>query len=82
MWAMPAFIARAQASTSGTKMKFSRNLMPTSAIPAISPSSITSSASVPASSCRACELVDHVVLALDEGRGDRPASRGGSRRTS
>ena len=29
MWAIPAFIARAQASTSGTKMKFSRNLMPT-----------------------------------------------------
>ena len=29
MWAMPAFMARAQASTSGTKMKFWRNLMPT-----------------------------------------------------
>ena len=29
MCAMPAFMARAQASTSGTKMKFSRNLMPT-----------------------------------------------------
>ena len=50
MWRMPAFIARAQASTSGTKMKFSRNLMPTRAMPAMRPSSMTSSAEVPASS--------------------------------
>ena len=47
IWAMPTFIARAQASTSGTKIAFSRNLIPTSAIPAIRPSSITSSAKVP-----------------------------------
>ena len=50
MWAMPAFIARAHASTSGTKMKFSRNLMPTMPMPAMSPSSMISSASVPCSS--------------------------------
>ena len=49
MWAMPAFMARAQARTSGTKMKFSRNLTPTMPMPAISPSSITSSASIPSS---------------------------------
>ena len=47
---IPAFIARAQASTSGTKIKFSRNLIPTMPIPAINPSSITSSASIPSSS--------------------------------
>ena len=50
IWAMPAFIARAQASTSGTKMKFSRNLIPTMPMPAMSPSSMISSASVPSAS--------------------------------
>ncbi len=50
MCAIPAFMARAQASTSGTKMKFSRNLMPTMAMPAIRPSSMTSSAVCPSSS--------------------------------
>ena len=50
MCAMPAFIARAQASTSGTKMKFSRNLMPTTPMPAIRPSSMISSAVRPSSS--------------------------------
>ena len=50
IWAIPAFMARAQASTSGTKMKFSRNLIPTMPIPAISASSMISRASVPSSS--------------------------------
>ena len=53
IWAMPAFIARAHASTSGTKMKFSRNLMPTMPMPAISPSSMISSASMPSASALA-----------------------------
>ena len=50
MWVMPAFMARAQASTSGTKMKFWRNLTPTIAMPAIKPKSMTSSAFTPESS--------------------------------
>ena len=50
MCAMPAFMARAHASTSGTKMMFSRNLMPTIPMPAIRPSSMISTAVMPPSS--------------------------------
>ena len=39
MCAMPAFIALAATRTSGTKMMLSLNLMPTTAMPAIRPSS-------------------------------------------
>ena len=59
MCAIPAFIARAQASTSGTKMMFSRNLMPTTAMPAMRPSSMTSSAVRPSSS--ACRVSSSTV---------------------
>ena len=57
--AMPAFIARAQARTSGTKIKFSRNFMPTIAMPAIKPLSMTSEASM--LSARAWEVSSSTV---------------------
>ena len=53
MWAIPAFMARAATSTSGTNMMLSLNLTPTMAIPLMSPSSNTVFASKPSSSaCR------------------------------
>ena len=39
MWVIPAFMALAAISTSGTKIILSRNLIPTIAIPEINPSS-------------------------------------------
>ena len=50
MWAIPAFIARADTRTSGTNTYPSRNLMPTIPIPAMSPSSMISRAPTPPSS--------------------------------
>ena len=41
MCTMPAFMALAATSTSGTKMMLSRNLIPTIAMPDMSPSSST-----------------------------------------
>ena len=66
MWRMPAFMARAQARTSGTKMKFSLNLIPTMPIPAIKPSSMTSMASMPCSKACRGKPVDIVMLGFDQ----------------
>ena len=49
-WAIPAFIARAATSTSGTNIMLSLNLMPTMAMPAMRPSSMIVLAENPFSS--------------------------------
>ena len=70
MWAIPAFIARAATSTSGTKMMLSRNLTPTMAMPASNPKSKDVVRRVAAVQGLFGKPVYLQVLARDQGVGD------------